>query len=126
MEEGSNSTPKLISKIVGAHIYAPNFDSSTQYDISLTKGVISCIEPHDEKKIPPESSALNFLDARNGGIITQSLCHAHIHLDKAFLMSDPKYEDLSIKKGDFDEAMALGKKAKERFEAEDLLRRGKW
>lgn len=114
-----------VSCILGAYIYAPDYDPSRQYDISLDRGVISNIAFHDQNRIY-NSSSVGLIDARKGGIVTQSLCHAHIHLDKAFLMSDAKYEDLKIQKGGFDEAMALGKKAKERFETEDLLRRGKW
>ncbi len=60
----------------------------------------------------------------NNRLIAPSLCHAHIHLDKCFLLQDPKYDDLRIESGDFKEAMELGSTAKARFEEEDLLRRG--
>ncbi|KAG9233418.1 hypothetical protein BJ875DRAFT_464164 [Amylocarpus encephaloides] len=53
-----------------------------------------------------------------------SLCHPHIHLDKCFLLSHPKYADLEIKHGDFAEAMKLTGKAKSRFEHDDLIERG--
>lgn len=42
-----------------------------------------------------------------GQFLSPSLCHPHIHLDKCFLLSHPKYADLEIKKGDFAEAMEL-------------------
>ncbi|KAF2458683.1 cytosine deaminase protein-like protein [Lineolata rhizophorae] len=58
-------------------------------------------------------------------LVAPSLCHAHVHLDKCFLLQDPKYADLEIESGDFAEAMALTAKAKARFEEEDLLRRGR-
>lgn len=40
-------------------------------------------------------------------LLSPSLCHPHIHLDKCFLLSHPKYADLRIEKGDFEEAMKL-------------------
>jgi cytosine/adenosine deaminase-related metal-dependent hydrolase len=64
------------------------------------------------------------LEAR-GCLLTPSLCHAHIHLDKCFLLQDPKFSDLQIVNGDFKEAMGLTCAAKERFTRSDLLRRGR-
>jgi hypothetical protein len=43
----------------------------------------------------------------DGRFLTPSLCHPHIHLDKCFLLSHPKYADLEIQKGDFAEAIKL-------------------
>ena len=43
----------------------------------------------------------------DGRFLIPSLCHPHIHLDKCFLLSHPKYADLEIQKGDFAEAMKL-------------------
>ena len=60
----------------------------------------------------------------NGGLLAPSLCHPHIHLDKAYLLSHPKYADLCVEKGGFQEAMALTGSAKARFDREDLLERG--
>jgi hypothetical protein len=40
-------------------------------------------------------------------LLVPGLCHPHIHLDKCFLLSHPKYEDLEIKEGDFAEAMKI-------------------
>ena len=67
----------------------------------------------------------NVVDA-NGALVTTSLCHVHVHLDKAFLFSDEMYADLMPKEGTFEEAMELGRRAKERFTREDLVRRGGW
>ena len=60
-----------------------------------------------------------------GRLVTPSLCHAHVHLDKCFLLQDSKYDDLCIEKGDFKEAMTVTSEAKERFDEADLLRRGR-
>lgn len=46
----------------------------------------------------------------DGRLVTPSLCHAHIHLDKCFLLSHPKYSDLQVEKGDFQEALELTSK----------------
>lgn len=45
------------------------------------------------------------------GLIAPSLCHPHIHLDKCFLLSHPKYADLEIKTGEFKEALTLTSKS---------------
>ena len=63
----------------------------------------------------------DIIDAR-GCLVGPSLCHAHVHLDKCFLLNDPKYADLEIVEGSFAEALDLTSKAKQRFTAEDLLR----
>lgn len=60
----------------------------------------------------------------NNRLIAPSLCHAHIHLDKCFLLQDPEYDDLQIERGDFNEAMEMTSTAKARFKEKDLLRRG--
>lgn len=60
-----------------------------------------------------------------GQFLIPSLCHPHIHLDKCFLLSHPKYADLEIQKGDFAEAMSLTSEAKSRFEHDDLMERGR-
>ncbi|RFU33390.1 hypothetical protein B7463_g2969, partial [Scytalidium lignicola] len=59
------------------------------------------------------------------GFVAPSLCHPHIHLDKCFLLSHPKYADLEIKIGDFKEALTLTDQAKARFEHDDLMERGR-
>ena len=116
-----------ISQIVGGRIVSPNLDASRLYDVTIANQHIADISPHDSSKYPNNTSLPSgFLDARNGGIITSTLCHAHVHLDKAFLTSHPKYANLALEQGGFGEAMDLGKKAKERFEEDDLMVRGKW
>ena len=67
------------------------------WDISCKAGRIHSIEEH---KILPGVDC----DKR---LLAPSLCHPHIHLDKCFLLSHPKYSDLIIQNGDFAEAMKL-------------------
>lgn len=110
-----------LSKIVGVRL--PDRPPSTQWDISIADGRIAAVDAHD-----PESSGRQgppgILDGANR-LLAPSLCHAHMHLDKCFLLQDPKFSDLQIENGDFQEAMEMTGKAKSRFEEDDLLRRGR-
>ncbi|KAL6716024.1 hypothetical protein ACLMJK_006986 [Lecanora helva] len=115
------STP--IDLIAGVRVLSPGYDPTQKHDLHIADGRIKSIDPHDPDQ--PFEARDKVLDARNY-LIASSLCHAHVHLDKCFLLSDPKYADLEIVKGDFAEAMTLTSEAKQRFEREDLLRRGKW
>lgn len=121
MDGSSPHVSEPFSIVSGCRILAPHYNPTHQMDIHLSQdGHISSINPHSFKATAP-----NMLDATNY-LIAPSLCHAHIHLDKCFLLSEPKFADLKIVKGDFTEAVELTSKAKERFERQDLMRRGKW
>jgi hypothetical protein len=121
MEGSSPQVSEPLCIISGCRILAPGHNPAQQNDIHLSKdGKILSITPHI-----PKPTASNVLDATNY-LLAPSLCHAHIHLDKCFLLSDPKFADLEIVRGDFAEAMKLTSKAKARFTHEDLIRRGKW
>lgn len=93
------------------------------WDIDIEQGKIASINPHDMTTSEPQQQGSDVMNA-DGRLVAPSLCHAHIHLDKCFLLQDPRFIDLQIQKGDFEEAMTLGKSAKERMSNEDLLRRG--
>ena len=112
------SNPKALTTIIGARLP----DRPYLWDIHLAKGKISNITPHDFNS--PINKDPKVLEAR-GCLLTPSLCHAHIHLDKCFLLQDSKFSDLQIVRGDFDEAMTLTTSAKKRFTRSDLLRRGR-
>ncbi|KAK0515418.1 hypothetical protein JMJ35_001452 [Cladonia borealis] len=114
---------KKVDVISGARILFEGWDPSRRYDVILDDSNVKEITPYDPG--PRASAGGNVLDATNH-LLAPSLCHAHIHLDKCFLLSDPKYADLEIVKGDFKEALELTSKAKSRFEKDDLIRRGKW
>lgn len=106
------------------NVKLPCRDADKTWDISIENDIIASIEPHNPQscETAPSPQILN----GNKAFLLPSLCHPHIHLDKCFLLSDPKYADLSIQKGDFSEALSLTSKAKSRFTPEDLLRRGRW
>lgn len=70
----------------------------SKFDIRCRDGVIASLEEHKPEQYDEESGTR---------FLSPSLCHPHIHLDKCFLLSHPKYADLQIEKGDFAEAMKL-------------------
>jgi cytosine/adenosine deaminase-related metal-dependent hydrolase len=112
--------PGTLSKVMAVRI--PTKPSSTLWDVSIADGKIASVEAHN-----PNLASHDSVDVLDGAsrLLAPSLCHAHIHLDKCFLLQDPKYSDLQIESGDFQEAMDMTGKAKARFEEEDLLRRGR-
>ena len=119
----SSSLAPPVSKILNATL--PNHSSSQTHDLTLhpqTHKILS-IKPHTS--LPASLTTSNTFNA-SARLLAPSLCHPHIHLDKAFLLSHPKYSDLSITQGDFAEAMNLTSQAKARFERDDLLERGRW
>ncbi|KAL8950545.1 MAG: hypothetical protein Q9222_003434 [Ikaeria aurantiellina] len=102
----------------------PCRDSDARWDITLEDSCTASIEPH-KSQVGESEPNLGVLHG-HGAFLAPSLCHPHIHLDKCFLLSDPKYSDLFIQKGDFAEALSLTSQAKSRFSLDDLLRRGRW
>ena len=69
-----------------------------RWDVCCEKGVIKNLTVHDPTKCDQDPGTR---------FLCPSLCSPHIHIDKAFLLSHPKYADLEIEKGDFAEAMKL-------------------
>jgi hypothetical protein len=59
-------------------------------------------------------------------LLLPSLCHPHIHLDKAFLLTSntERYQDLAPTSGTFQEALSNTSKAKARYDLPDLSLRG--
>ncbi|MCJ1282673.1 hypothetical protein MMC26_001998 [Xylographa opegraphella] len=55
-----------------------------------------------------------------------SLCHPHIHLDKAHLNSHPTFADLQPPSSSFASALTTTARAKALFTPADLLTRGNW
>ncbi|KAM3425326.1 hypothetical protein BST61_g7273 [Cercospora zeina] len=96
----------------------PETEGKTRWAVHLADGCIRDIVAHQDTA--PQATSV---DAK-GALLAPSLCHPHIHIDKAYLLSHPKYADLQLEKGGFQEAMDLTGKAKARFETDDLLERG--
>jgi hypothetical protein len=83
-------------------VYVAGKEPLTRWDVYCKDGVVKRMTPHvpkDPESDSEKDSQPDFLCA--------SLCHPHIHLDKCFLLSHPKYADLEIETGDFDEAMRI-------------------
>lgn len=123
----SSSTPRpplsrALTKVLGVRL--PRKPPNTFWDVSISEGMIESISPHSPAARLGLRANSSILDAHEA-LLAPSLCHAHIHLDKCFLLSDPKFADLAITDGGFEEAMTLTTAAKERFDEEDLLRRGR-
>ena len=123
MAENTYPQCEKFDLISGARILFKGWDPEVQHDIHIKDSKIEKIVPHAADT--SSSTSKNVLDAKDS-LIAPSFCHSHIHLDKCFLLSDPKFADLEIVKGDFAEAMEITAKAKARFDTEDLLRRGRW
>lgn len=117
-----------ISQHQPSAIQAAKIASSDQ--TPATRSALPKVPAVDEMETQLKSSRpaarTNFAIAINGhgALLAPSFCHPHVHLDKAFLLSHPKYADLQVEKGDFAEAMSLTSKAKAQFEEWDLLERG--
>lgn len=112
---------RAISRING--LMTRDTSKESLWDLHLDSGNVQCVRPQrpsDDTKGAKDSLA------SDKAFVLPSLCHPHIHLDKCFLFSHPKYHDLEVVTGDFAEALELTSKAKARFEEEDLLTRGEW
>jgi cytosine/adenosine deaminase-related metal-dependent hydrolase len=101
----------------------PNESPSSLWDITIEDGKVASVDRHNNSA-GTDTDTEDTLDGGNR-LILPSLCHAHIHLDKCFLLQDPKFGDLQIENGDFKEAMEMTGEAKSQFEEKDLLRRGR-
>jgi cytosine/adenosine deaminase-related metal-dependent hydrolase len=89
------STPNSSHSVFDG-VYMAGKPLNSRWDIACRNGIIQSIgECHKSQNI----SGKIFL--------APSLCHPHIHLDKCFLLSHPKYEDLEMKEGNFGEALSL-------------------
>jgi hypothetical protein len=125
LHEESTQAPSISSNLTSVHTItgAKLPRKPMLWDIHIANGKIASINPHHFNS-PSHAHEPGILDA-HGCLVAPSLCHAHIHLDKCFLLQDAKFSDLEIIKGDFEEAMMLTTKAKARFENKDLMRRGR-
>jgi cytosine/adenosine deaminase-related metal-dependent hydrolase len=84
--------------LVLKNVRMPGKPTSSRWNLECRNGIIHSIQ---ENQTPSASGDIEC------PFLAPSLCHPHIHLDKCFLLSHPKYADLEIKDGDFAEAMKL-------------------
>lgn len=97
----------------------PHTAPGTVWDVITANGLIVEVLPHDDSNLERFGSYVG-----GGALLAPSLCHPHVHIDKAYLLAHPNYSHLQIEKGDFQEAMTLTGKAKSMFEHDDLIERG--
>ncbi|KAI5209299.1 Metallo-dependent hydrolase [Aureobasidium subglaciale] len=108
------------------NVSLPCTELGSRWDLNLSfSGAIEKINSHnrDLLRALKEDTSSPHIDG-HGALLAPALCHPHIHIDKAYLLSYPKYAHLQIEEGSFDEAMKLTSKAKSSFEHDDLLERG--
>jgi cytosine/adenosine deaminase-related metal-dependent hydrolase len=108
------------------NVSLPCTDSNSLWDINLSfSGIIQKVTPHSPDLLDAlkDDTSSPFING-HGALLAPALCHPHIHIDKAYLLSHPKYTHLQIEDGTFDEAMRLTSKAKSSFEHDDLIERG--
>lgn len=102
------------------NVVIPSIDAQLRWDIRIEDGEIVSREP----SLSASSSIPSLL--------LPPLCHPHIHLDKAYILTcnkpashgQPDYSDLMPQSGDFKEALANTSAAKARYTPEDLYLRG--
>ncbi|KAG8164358.1 hypothetical protein KVR01_006276 [Diaporthe batatas] len=102
------------------YVIIPSLDAQNRWNIQIDNGIIISRTP----SLPSSSSSPKLL--------LPPLCHPHIHLDKAYLLTgnkptshgQPDYSDLMPQTGDFKEALANTSAAKGRYTEEDLYLRG--
>src|SRR5690242_15778008 len=91
------------------HVILPFQDSLSRWDINISDGTVTSMS------LSPETS--------HPDLLLPGLCHAHIHLDKPYLLtcdhpssaSHPDYSDLVPQTGSFEEALTNTSLAKKRF-----------
>lgn len=101
------------------NVILPHTAQGSRWTVEVDNGTVRRVRSYEGDR----ESSLSVVDGR-GGLLAPSLCHPHIHLDKAYLLSHPRYSHLQIEEGDFQEAMDLTGRAKSQFERTDLLERG--
>lgn len=110
-----SSRPSLVID----NVSLPGRSETHKWTVSVKDGRVNSIAQYDDKL----SVGDTIIDG-HGALLAPSLCHPHIHLDKAYLLSHPRYAHLQVEQGDFQEAMKLTGEAKSKFEHQDLLERG--
>ncbi|KAL2432197.1 hypothetical protein ABEF95_004841 [Exophiala dermatitidis] len=89
-------------------------EPGSRWDVDIEEGIVKSIEPSSSLSPVPTVP-----------LLLPSLCHPHVHLDKAYLLtSDFHYADLTPRSGSFTEALALTARAKKRYTPDDLYLRG--
>ncbi|EXJ88052.1 hypothetical protein A1O1_04979 [Capronia coronata CBS 617.96] len=108
------------------NIILPGRDVWSRWDVDVEAGRITSINPSTSSS----SSSSSFSSSTPASLLLPSLCHPHIHLDKAYLLTSnnqhhPTYpHDLTPQTGSFHEALSSTSLAKHRYTPTDLYLRG--
>jgi len=105
------------------NVIIPTRGTQNAYDIDIQDGVVQSVRDTSRSLSSPKN------------LLLPPLCHPHIHLDKAYLLTSnlqksqdlptlADYSDLAPETGSFSEALANTSKAKARYTAPDLRTRG--
>ncbi|CAL1713115.1 unnamed protein product [Somion occarium] len=127
MDENSSPSKFLIRRITLPGLERNDDGTRAVYDVLCLNGKVHRIQ--QSSKFPdtnePGFSNIDGTLLETAGLLIPGLCHAHIHLDKCFLLDE--YSDLKIVSGDFREALAMTAEAKTRFAKDEasILRRGR-
>lgn len=117
MSDPATTSPDADGELKGVHLagHAP----TERFNIKIVNHKIhSIIAQHSSAASQSSSPA---------SLLLPSLCHPHIHLDKAFLLTShhtDRYTDLGPTTGTFQEALSHTSAAKARYDDPDLTLRG--
>ena len=114
MSDTVSSDPRSTPALNGVHLAGR--PSNQLFDIKIANNTVDSIQL--------QGSHTGSASARP--LLLPSLCHPHIHLDKAFLLTSNTdlYEDLAPTSGTFQEALSNTSNAKARYNTADLEMRG--
>ncbi|KUI73920.1 Cytosine deaminase [Cytospora mali] len=112
------------NKFTLENVIIPSVHPQTRWDLEVADKQLSLSKLTSD---PPGS------DLAPPQLLLPSLCHPHIHLDKAYLLTSNhpptdsirNYSDLALLHGGFEEALGKSYEAKHRYTPEDLYLRGR-
>ncbi|OAL35027.1 hypothetical protein AYO20_05742 [Fonsecaea nubica] len=112
----------------------PGRDPMSRWDVDFERNII--------ERIQPAAPTAGDSSPDPSPLLLPPLCHPHVHLDKAYLLTcntqhhpsqpppdqegsqHPNYTDLTPQDGSFSEALKFTSSAKQRYTSEDLYLRG--
>jgi len=122
----SNKKTDIDGRTIDAvfNVCLPHTEAGSLWDVHFSEGRVASIQRRDSEHERQQNRHNPSMIDGGGSLLAPSLCHPHVHLDKAFLLAHPKYSHLQIEQGTFNEAMEVTNKAKAAFSEDDLLERG--
>jgi cytosine/adenosine deaminase-related metal-dependent hydrolase len=123
------------------NVMMPHAAGKGPWDITIEDGIVTAVEPTTTPPPAARENAAASTQKKPGvpitppqpdppGLLLPALCHPHIHLDKAYILTSSsqewaqQYADLNPTQGSFEEALALSNDAKGRYTPLDVGKRG--